>query len=126
MKNIKSDITNLSQSSKQLKYSLFTKSKEETIELYHYLYDLLKNKRLADYNELKQVFNKAETNFMKALTEFYAEAKQAQLNEIDLTTFINFNRELFTANKALIMAAKEQVLDSEHALIFNEVPVYKT
>ncbi|MCU0359387.1 MAG: Na/Pi symporter [Bacteroidia bacterium] len=126
MKDIKNDIMNLSQSSKNLKYALFIKSKEETVELYRYLSLMLENNQEVDYQELKRVFNKVESNFMKALTEFYAEAKQAQLNELDLTTFINFNRELFTANKAMIMAVKEQVLNTEQAITFNEVPVYKT
>ena len=40
--------------------------------------------------------------------------------DIDLTIIINFNRELFSSNKAMILAIKEVLLNEKQNLAFNE------
>ena len=48
------------------------------------------------------------------------------MEDIDMTIIINFNRELFTSNKALLIAVKDYLLDEKQADQFNEISVYKT
>jgi len=126
MKDIKDNIADLSQSSKDAKFDLFNQSKAETTNLYQYLNNILEENKTVNYHDLENILNVVEANFIKALTEFYNAARIENLEEIDLTTFITFNRELFTANKAIIMAAKELLLNADQAQSFNALPVYKT
>ena len=78
------------------------------------------------FQSLQQLFNQVEKNFSKKLNEFYKAAKSVTLNELDITTIINFNRELFTSHKAMIMAIKDFSLDTRQAKEFNDIPEYKT
>ena len=45
---------------------------------------------------------------------------------MDITTVINFNRELFTSHKAILIAVKDFLLEEKEAEKFNELPVYAT
>ena len=74
----------------------------------------------------RTIFDSIQNNYSTALNDFYSEAQQAPIENLDITTIINFNRELFTSNKAMLMAVKEMILDEKQAEFFNEIPKYKT
>ena len=73
-----------------------------------------------------KIFETIQNNYTEALNNFYTEAQTSKVENIDITTVINFNRELFTSNKAMLMAIKDSLLDEKQAADFNEIPVYKT
>ena len=83
-------------------------------------------KKKADVEILKNLFNEIHINYSSSLNDFYQEAQQARIDEIDMTTVINFNRELFTSNKAMLMAVKDILLEEKQAQDFNEISVYTT
>jgi phosphate:Na+ symporter len=126
VKDIGTNITNLRNSSKDIKYNFFIHHKEETENLYRELNAFLIKDKKASFEELQQLFDSIQNNYSTALNTFYTEAANAPIEKIDITTVINFNRELFTSNKAMIMALKEMVLDEKQAEFFNEIPKYKT
>jgi phosphate:Na+ symporter len=126
VKDIGSNITNLRNSSKDIKYNFFIHHKKETENLYLQLYSMLTQGKNASFEELQHLFDSIQNNYSTALNTFYTEAVNAPIEKIDITTVINFNRELFTSNKAMVMAIKEIVLDEKQAEIFNEIPKYKT
>ncbi len=86
----------------------------------------LSDDKKASFEELQNIFDSIQNNYSTALNDFYTEAQQASIENLDITTIINFNRELFTSNKAMLMAVKEMVLDEKQAEFFNEIPKYKT
>ena len=126
VKDIGTNITNLRNSSKDIKYNFFIHHKKETENLYLQLYSMLTQGKNASFEELQLLFDSIQNNYTTALNTFYTEAVNAPIEKIDITTVINFNRELFTSNKAMVMAIKEIVLDEKQAEIFNEIPKYKT
>lgn len=126
VKDIGTNITNLRHSSKEIKYNFFIHHKKETENLYLRLNVLLFNDRKASFEELQNIFDSIQNNYSTTLNDFYTEAQQAPIENLDITTIINFNRELFTSNKAMLMAVKEMVLDEKQAEFFNEIPKYKT
>lgn len=126
VKDIGTNITNLRNSSKDIKYNFFIHHKEETENLYRELNTLLIQDRKASFQELQELFDSIQNNYSTALNTFYTEAVNAPIEKIDLTTVINFNRELFTSNKAMLMAIKEILLEEKQAEYFNEIPIYKT
>jgi len=126
VKDIGTNITNLRHSSKDIKYNFFIHHKKETEALYRQFNALITQEIPASFENLQDIFNTIERNYTSALNNFYTEAQNAPLEKIDITTVINFNRELFTANKAMLMAVKDFLLKEKQAQEFNEVPVYKT
>ena len=126
MKDIGTNITNLSHSSKDIKYQFFLHHKNETQNLYAKLNAFLIKKELTNFEELEMLFDTIQKNYTTALNTFYTEVQLTTIESIDITTVINFNRELFTSNKAMLMAVKDVLLDEKNAQNFNEIPIYKT
>ena len=126
VKDIGSNIANLSRSSKDIKFDFFMHHKKETEDLYRHLHELLSREKKTDFKELQDVFNLIQANYVSALNDFYNRAQHARLEDLDITMAINFNRELFTSNKAMLMAVKDFLLGEEEAEEFNEILVYRT
>ena len=126
IKDIGSNISNLSHSSKDIKYNFFIHHKKETETLYKALNTYLNDQKSVSFDDLQHIYNNIQINYATALNNFYAEAQNTAIEDIDITTIINFNRELFTSNKALLMAVKDFLLKEKLAEDFNELSVYKT
>ena len=126
MNDIGSNITNLRHSSKDIKFNFFTHHKKETEKLYKQLNALLEQKSKADFEKLQSIFAAVQDNYSSSLNNFYKEAQNTKIEDLDITTAINFNRELFTSNKAMLIAVKDFLLEEKDANNFNEIPVYKT
>lgn len=126
IKDIGSNITNLSRSSKDIKFEFFMCHKRETEDLYRQLNAFMRQDEKANFEKLQSVFYNIQNNYSSALNNFYKEAQLAPIEDLDITTAINFNRELFTSNKAMLMAIKDFLLEEKQAEEFNEISVYKT
>tara|TARA_R110002126_G_scaffold161484_4_gene309294 strand:+ start:878 stop:2560 length:1683 start_codon:yes stop_codon:yes gene_type:complete len=126
VKDIGSNITNLSHSSKDIKYNFFIHHKKETQILYTELNSYMTEKNNITFENLQNLYNSIQINYTLALNTFYSEVQNTLIEDIDITTVINFNRELFTSNKAMLMAIKDFLLKEKQAEDFNEIPVYKT
>jgi len=124
--DIESNIANLKRSSKNIKFDFFMKHKKETENLYKQIHDILSQERKGSYEKLQHIFDDIENNYSLALNTFYNQAHSVSIIGLDITTAINFNRELFTSNKAILMAVKDFLLDEKQANDFNKIPVYKT
>jgi phosphate:Na+ symporter len=124
--DIAGDITDLSHSSKEIKYHFFVQQKEETKTLYGNLYSILQQEKAVTFDALQLLFNQVTASYSLALSSFYKEAQQSPIEDIDMTIALNFNRELFTANKAMLMAIKDFSLSELDAARFNELTTYKT
>lgn len=126
MKDIGSNITNLRRSSTDIKFNLFQQQKAETEELYQKLNELMVAGKKPDLEKLQSIFTTIQDNYSSALNNFYKEAQDSNIEDLDITTVINFNRELFTSNKAIFISIKDFLLEENDAQHFNEIPVYKT
>jgi phosphate:Na+ symporter len=126
IKDIGGNIANLSHSSKDIKFNFFVSNKKETEELYHSLNTYMLQKEKVNFKTFQESYDVILDNYSSALNDFYKEATRAAIEDLDITIAINFNRELFTSNKAMLMAVKDFLLDEKEAKDFNEIPVYKT
>lgn len=128
IKDIGNNIDNLNSSSKEIKYSFFQHHQSETRELYLQLANLMQaTPKDTNANEaLQQLYHLVENNYQESLNDFYQNALTAKLEDVDMTIVLNFNRELFTSNKAIVMAVKDMLLDEKQAEAFNSLPVYRT
>jgi phosphate:Na+ symporter len=125
IKDIGTNIANLRHSSKDIKFDFFMFHKTETESLYGEFIELFQHDKKEQTIKLQQILDRIHENYNTALNNFYKEAQQAPLDDLDITTAINFNRELFTSNKAMLMAIKDLLLDEDQAQDFNEIPIYK-
>jgi len=126
MKDIDTNINNLKQSSKDIKFDFIMHHQKETQDLYTQLNKFLHKTEEVSFEKLQVLFDGIQENFSNALHDFYKNAPQAPMEDMDFTTVLNFNRELFTSNKAMLIAVKDFLLDEKQAADFNEVPVYQT
>ena len=126
MNDIGSNITDLRHSSNDIKFNFFTHHKKEIENLYQQLNTLMEQKVKADFEKLQSIFAAIQDNYSSSLNNFYKEAQNAPIEDLDITTALNFNRELFTSNKAMLMAVKDFLLEEKEANDFNEISVYKT
>ena len=126
MKDIGRNISNLKRSSKDIKYHFFKHHQTETEDLYQQLAVFPTHKKKPNFKILQHIYVDIETHYSDSLNDFYKEAQLTAIEEVDITTAINFNRELFTSNKAMLMAVKDFVLNEKEAEDFNKIPVYRT
>lgn len=126
IKDVRSNITNLAYSSKDVKFGLFQNMKKQTETLYRSLDSLISNPDHLSFQKLRNIFVEVQNNYTSTLSDFYVQAQDNALDGIDLTTSLSLNRELFTSDKALIMAVKDLLLDGKERQDFNAVVEYKT
>jgi len=124
--DIDSNISNLSNSSKEIKYEFFIHHKTEFSDLYKRLIAILQQKEGVPVEVLHTTFDLIQSNYSSALSDFYQSARQHPVEDIDMTIALNFNRELFTSNKAMFMAVKDFLLDEKVSEDFNGLYMYKT
>ena len=86
----------------------------------------MEQKTKPEFEKLESIFAGIQESYSFSLNNFYKEAQNAPIEDLDITTALNFNRELFTSNKAMLMAVKDFLLEEKEADDFNEIPVYKT
>jgi phosphate:Na+ symporter len=66
------------------------------------------------------MYSLLEKNYQDALNRFYKEAVDTILDDMEITTLLNFNREGFSANRSLLMAVKDILLNVSSANDFDE------
>ncbi len=120
MKDNKSNIGDLRRSSKNIKFNFLLQLQSETKELYHLLHACVQSSEQADQGKLNQAYKTIENNYNRALNDFYKDPQTTILSDMDLTTIINFNRELLSSNKAMLYAIKDLLLNENQSLAFNE------
>lgn len=124
MKDISSNIDILRDSSSDIKYNLFVLQKRETEILYDKLNLLIRDKN-TDLSVLHSLFDDIQKNYSDSLHNFYKDAQGASIEDTDISTALNLNRELFTSNKAMLMAVKDFLFEENEALRFNDIQ-YRT
>jgi phosphate:Na+ symporter len=70
--------------------------------------------------KLNTMYLDIQTNYNHTLNTFYKNAQNTPLDDIDMTLLLNFNRELFASNMALLKAVKNFKLSDEKTLSFLE------
>ena len=123
--DISSNIANLKKSTENIQYDFFMHHRDTTRNFYTQLLQLTASGK-PDLAALRKLLEKVQERYTAALDDFYREAQNSGVNGTDITTIINFNRELFTSNKAILMAVKDFLLDEDEAADFNTMLVYKT
>ena len=120
MNDIKINITNLKNSSKDIKFNFFLHQKNEMLDLYNLMNSVLISPKIQTPQTFQTLYSKIEETYNLSLFDFYKQAATTQIEDLDITIAINFNRALFTSNKDILIAIKGLVLDETSDNDFNE------
>ena len=124
-KNIKDalpDIAQLSKSSNDIKYDFYFQTREKVKEFCERIYRLLSANQSIYFEELAAIYKSVTDGYTKTLKQLYREGTAGQVSETEITTMLNFNREIFTAFKSLFFGVKDFLLNKEQSKYFDELP----
>jgi phosphate:Na+ symporter len=117
------DIEQMRNSSNDIKYNFYLQSRENLLEFYLQVKKLLEEKDgEANYQELTALYQAVTTGYRETLELFYRESMVNRVNETEISTLINFNRELYTSYKSILFGLKDYLLNAKEAAYFDELP----
>lgn len=123
LKNVQHNLSEFNSSANDFLHGQYVFFKKQSVEFYKELRDVLETgneetsfEKLADMMRLNQ---KQYEDFLK---QFYK--KKEKLTEIEISTVLNVNREIYSSHKNIVRAAKNLKLSPERAEDFNDIPDY--
>lgn len=117
------DIVQMRNSSNDIKYSFYTQSREKLLNFYQRILTMLnKETRKNHFEELTAVYQSITTGYSETLQLLYKESLANRVSEMEISTLINFNRELHTSFKSILFGLKDYLLTVKEAEYFDALP----
>lgn len=115
------DITQFRNSSNDTKYRMFVDTRKQVRGWCNQLMYLMNEPEGKDqFEQIVARYNELQKGYTENLSKLYK--NEVPLNEIEISTLINFNRELYSSFKAIMWAVKDYLLTKEQAVYFSELP----
>jgi len=108
IKDIFHDIEQLGNSSNNAKYGFFCERRERHFHICRRLLGLILQ-HAPSIEEMKMIYAEITDDYEKTLQFLYAGNIRGVLDETEISTMVNFNRELVSAQKSLFFAVKDIV-----------------
>jgi phosphate:Na+ symporter len=125
-KNIKDalpDIDQLKKSSNDLKYDFYRRTSDHVAGFFDNINEILASGNAESYFEkLRTIYTSAQADYKNTMEEIYQKGMLETLTEIEFSTVVNFNREIFTLEKSIVFSLKDYLLTEEQANYFDELP----
>lgn len=122
IKDASFDAALLRNSSNDKKFAYYNESREKIDHLLVNLTGILQQPTAETATTLIQLYKQIIEQYTQELQELYRQSSIEHLNETEISTIINYNRELYTAYKSLLLAAKDLLLNEQEAAQFDELP----
>ncbi|MBL0146236.1 MAG: hypothetical protein IPP48_11145 [Chitinophagaceae bacterium] len=123
IRDAQSDIAQMINSSNDVKYNFYQQAASRIIRFYQYIFTLLnKQKATTNLNDLSLAYNEVIQGYSKTLQSLYKEPLIHKINEIEISTLINFNREIYTSYKSILFSLKDYLLTHKEAEYFDGLP----
>jgi phosphate:Na+ symporter len=117
------DINQFRNSSNDMKYKMYVETRHQVRLYCNQLIHLLDQPAGNDqFEQIVAQHNELQKGYTESLSKLYKNV--VPLNEIEISTLINFNRELYSSFKAVMWAVKDYLLTKEQAVYFSELPVF--
>lgn len=117
------DIDQMRNSSNDIKYNFYTQSRQKLLNFNQRILIILSQEtRKNCFEELTDVYQSATTGYTEALQLLYKESVANRVSEIEISTLINFNRELYTSFKSILFGLKDYLLTAKEAEYFDSLP----
>ncbi len=116
------DKEQLLNSSNEIKFEFYNKTKEEVKRFCEATQELLKKEKTHSIHTVAELYRSITSGYTYTLQHFYKEGTAKHVNETEITTLLNFNREIFTGFKSLVFSIKDHLFDREQSKEFDEQP----
>ena len=124
IKDVRHDRKELSESAIDIKYNYYKFLQSQLHDFYNTLNELLSYKEATTcFEELIRLMGQIQKDYENRLNNIYQLSAKNTLEEYDVSTLLNVNREVYSSCKALIYSLKDYLLDTIHAEDFESVPV---
>ncbi|MBS1919356.1 MAG: Na/Pi cotransporter family protein [Bacteroidetes bacterium] len=125
-KNLKDalpDIDHLRKSSNDSKYGFYILTREKIAVFYEAVIQLLNSKeKMGGLHSLSLLYSSVQIGYADALKTLYQDGNLKRMNEVEFSTLINFNREMYTLEKSILFALKDFLLHENEARAFDDLP----
>lgn len=123
IKDLFGDVTQLRNSSNDVKYAFYQNGAEETNRFCKSITSVMMDEDpQSSFKALCEIYHSVSTGYTVNMQQLYTGNINVQLSKIEISTLINFNREMYTAYKSFVFAVKDYALDIKEANYFDELP----
>jgi len=124
MKDINHDRIEFSNSANELKYEIYKLFRSKLGDFYKDLKEVFfsDNKSLF-FEKLEKILSGINVDFQERMNSSTSNAGKEILNEVEISTLFNLNRELYSSSKAIIYSVKDYLLAAADATKFEDIPV---
>lgn len=116
------DIEQLRNSSNDIKFNFFFHTKRKIESFFDEVNRLMQEQPAERPLEITKLYHAIQEGYTQSLQELYKQGIVNHLNELEISTLINFNREMYTAFKSFIFSLKDYLLKGKDADYFDELP----
>ena len=116
------DKEQLQNSSNEIKFEFYKETRAEVEKFCKAVQELLNENKEDKAKGLTEIYRSVTSGYTTTLQHLYKEGTAGHVNETEITTMLNFNREIFTGFKSLVFAAKDHLLDKEQSKLFDDLP----
>lgn len=122
IRDITQDIDQLRNSSNEVKYNTYLESRQKTLDFCEQVTLVLNKEEPIAVDELVALYKNIHSQYDLSLKRLYKEATLSHLSEIEVSTIVNFNRELYTFYKSMVFAVRHLLLPKGGEAAFDELP----
>lgn len=122
IRDAQQDIMQLRHSSNDVKYRHYLESADNLLIFYRQVSDILLAAPESRFALLTRLYRDISEAYAQNLSQLYQEPSVKLLNELEISTLINFNRELYTSFKSMIFGLKDFLLSPAEADYFDDLP----
>lgn len=116
------DIEQMSNSSNDIKFDFYLQSKERIMKFYAQVQLLLNgNEERSPVESLGIIYHSIKKMYSENLQALYKSSVSKSVNEIEISTLINFNRELYTFFKSAVYGLRDYLLSPAEAAYFDSL-----
>ena len=116
------DKEQLQNSSNEIKFAFYKETRAEVEKFCKAVQELLKENKEDKVKKFSNIYKSVTAGYTTTLQHLYKEGTAGKVNETEITTMLNFNREIFTGFKSLVFAVKDHLLDKDQSKQFDELP----
>jgi len=124
IRDITPNISNLTRSSKFVKFDIYQHACKNMNTFYGVMEEIVLSVRKTGLSDIQTLYEQINRDYTEVLEHIYEQTSTASISNTDFTMMMNFNRELFSSNRSMLMAVAGLMLDTGDADQFNERVLY--
>lgn len=123
IRDARHDIEQISNSSNNVKYDFYVQSAKKSSLIYQQILKMLDEKdKVSYFEQLTSLYKTITVGYSETLQLLYKDSLASLVNETEISTLINFNREIYTSYKSILFSVKDYLLTPKDAEYFDGLP----